>query len=263
MYNDPDGHCGALCGIVIAGYVALDVAVAVALADVVDSHGWAYEPEYHKQYIEQTASRHSVVLPPTALGAALGVQAEGQIWAADVGQAMFKGLFGDLLHMGNTASVGPAQMRPGEYNSHDTWTLLNNHEAGIEALAAKMAAADQEFMLTSEAYNYKSSMTDHMIVLAIGQNSGPFGAQSLFGNYYKSGRIDWAAWFAGDDRNAAAQTCPGNCRGWADYQRLHMGGLRSNLNSFLQQLNELTEYGWQLPEGVDWDELDRLAGGSK
>lgn len=262
MYNDPDGHCGALC-LVIAGYVALDIAVAVALADVVDSHGWAYEPEYHRPHIDQTASHYGAALPPIALGAGLGLQAESQIWAADVGQAMFKGLFGDLLHIGNTASVGPAQMRPGEYNSHDTWTLLNDHEAGIEALAAKMAAADQEFMLTSGDYNYKPSMTDHMIILAIGQNNGPIGAQSLFENYYEGGRIDWAKWFAHDDRFAATQNCPGNCRGWADYQSIHMGGLRKQLNKFLQHLNELAEYGWQLPEGVDWEELNRLAGGSK
>jgi RHS repeat-associated protein len=253
LYNDPDGHCGPLCIALAFGVGALGgVMIADLVIDNIDSHGWAYEPAYHKQYIEQAAGN----IPPIALGAGLGVQSASQNWGADFAQAIFKQLAG----MG-PASVGPAQIRPGEMgNDLDTMTLLNNHEAGIAVLASKMGAADAQFMAASKAHGYKATMTDRMIILAIAQNGlSKQGIEGLFNDpYYSGGRLDWDRWFF--DADTAAMEKPIDRVGL--YERATLKSwTRWQLTFFVDNLQRLIDQGWKLPEGLDWDYMKKLAGG--
>ncbi len=263
LYNDPDGHCGPLCvaAVTIAGAAVgtlIGVTAVNLIVDYADSHGWAYEPTYHRQFIEQTAARHKAVLPAIALGAGLGVQSEYQNWGFDFAQAVVTGF---------SASVGPAQMRPGEAgNPYDWYTLLNDHEAGIEALASKMALADMQFILASRDYGYEPSMTDHMIILAIAQNGLPQSQiQALFqSQYYHDGAIDWEGWFFEADIAALrAPIEPGLGARISLWEKLAWveWSWRGQLRFFVDHLRRLMEQGWTLPEGVDWDYLQHLAAG--
>jgi RHS repeat-associated protein len=243
-YTDPTGHCFfgldtlvcvavAIAGGIIVGKLAYDHAVGPALGQMPDSTGIADANKYRAS-IEAAAGQD---LPPIAVAAGLSVQDQwccgivdhGEVWSGD-----------------KRPSLGIAQLTSDEarYFPNEDFQPFDAN-ASIIALAAKMKGAADNCA--------GCSTTDLFIALGTAHNDGAISAEPINGDpQYR----DWDTYF----NNKADM---GGLRGLRLLLSNSRTWERHLLRLFINDLKELANQGWELPDNLDLDRMQCLADSGK
>jgi hypothetical protein len=207
--------------------------VGPTLGQLPDWHGVDVANEY-KATIQESATNAGI--ESIALAAGLAVQSQ---WCCGPGDFIEK-----FVQQDRQPSQGIAQLRPDEagYFANGRYGPFNE-SASVSALAQKMKVSADKCS--------GCSTTDRFIALGLGHNS-PVGNLSR----NKDGSVDWNKYFANagesTDPRLRARMAFGNSMVWD----------RFLLKVFINDLLELRDQGWTLPDDLNIPYMQCLANGS-
>jgi RHS repeat-associated protein len=202
--------------------------------DVVSAVRWAHGREDVKQNVHFIASfareEHQLIV-----AASIAHQAS-DVWERPFGTNGEERL---LRFFRPDMSVGIAQLRPGEiefYSPGMTGHDLQDPRIGVFVMADKIEFVDQYIQQSAGERDRSLSQTDRFMLIAIAQNGGNVGAATR--------PIDYFFEDAGG--------------GWRQ-MFLHKPGWQETLRLVVLQIEWLLAQGWELPEGVNLEEMKETA----
>jgi hypothetical protein len=233
VYNDPSGHC-VLCYVaayvigVIVGTVTYDQVVAPALGRSPDNRG-----------IDNVGKYMNPATDSITVAAGIAVQSQ---WYNPLTDTRNSPLSGENSGLG-MAQVSDAQMK--EYGLGD----LDQEDPSVA-----VQAMQKRIQLVQDAC-VGCGATDLLVAAALAQNGSFFTSDSMTDVMERyqgdNGNIDWATYF----NQSFSET-------WYANVREGLTSLEYNtqlmLLLYIQDLRELYNNGWALPDGITEEDLDYL-----